>query len=43
MKEWGTTWRSRSGMTETSDVKRKDEDVLENAGAVRIPTSVVMV
>jgi hypothetical protein len=28
-----TTWRSRSGTTETSYVKRKDEDNFESAGA----------
>jgi hypothetical protein len=33
MKGRRTTWRSRSGTTETSDVKKKDEDVIENAGA----------
>jgi hypothetical protein len=33
MKGRGTTWRSHSGKTETSDIKRKDEDVIESAGA----------
>jgi hypothetical protein len=28
-----TTWRSRSGTTEKSDIKRKDKDVIESAGA----------
>jgi hypothetical protein len=28
-----TTWRSRTGTKETPNVKRKDEDVIENAGA----------
>jgi hypothetical protein len=33
MKGRRTTWRSRSRTTETSDVKRKDEDVIKSAGA----------
>jgi hypothetical protein len=33
MKGRRTTWRSRSGTTETSDIKRKDEDIIESAGA----------
>jgi hypothetical protein len=33
MKGRRTTWRPRSGTTEMPDVKRKDEDVIENARA----------
>jgi hypothetical protein len=33
MKGRRTTWGPRSGTTETPDVKRKDEDIIENAGA----------
>jgi hypothetical protein len=31
MKGQRTTWRSRSGTTETFGVKRKDEDVIESS------------